>query len=291
MSNLIIPSRPWVFLPKLAGAVGLKEAIILQQFHWILVDAGVEEMRLSMDAWCDIFFFIPRKTLRSTLGKMVEAQLLTKKPLDGGPLMWGINYPQVSLSTGLSTQGGQSGQEGGQNGQAGGQNGHDNGGQNGQADLFIRYILKNNIYPLNGDSEKLDFEQLRRQAPHELFITWWNAIARQHGLTVCNHKKAGRSKAVARVMAEGIMEQLPAVEKGLKENPWYSGGNDKTWVADVDWLLKEGKWQQVARYVNQKKGRPLSYKEALAYCDKHMLSKDLPQHFEQVEGKKWRLKV
>ncbi len=289
MSNLIIQSRPWVFLPELAKAVGLKEAIILQQFHWVMVDAGVQELRLSMDAWCEIFYFIPRKTLRTTLGRMVEAGLLSKKPQDGGALIWAINYPAVKLSTGKEPQHGQ-------NGQAGGQSGQEKGGQNGQADLFIRYILKNNIYPLNGDVEKLDFEQLRRQAPHELFITWWNAIARQHGLEVCTNKKAGRAKAVARVMSEGIMDHLVEVEKGLRENPWYSGANDKTWIASVDWLLTEGKWQQVARFVNQKRGRPLTYKEALKYCEKHMLSTDLPKHFEKVEqgGNKkplWRLKV
>jgi len=284
MSNLIIPSRPWVFLPKLAKAVGLKEAIILQQFHWILVDAGLSEMRMSLDDWCEIFYFIPSRTMRRCLEKMVQDQLLIKKPWDGGALVWSINYPAVDEAAKVARQPAKVANENGQGGQV-------NDGQSGQADLFIRYILKDNIYPLNGDSEKLDFELLKRQAPHELFVTWWNAVARQHGLVVCNQKKAGRSKEVARVISEGFLENLPQVERGLKENPWYAGANDQGWVADIEWILKPGKWQQVARFVSTKKARAFTYKEALDYCQKHMLSPDLPKHFEQVEGKKWRLKI
>jgi hypothetical protein len=146
------------------------------------------------------------------------------------------------------------------------------------------------IYPLDGSDESEVLETLKRQAPHQLFVTWWNAIAKDAGLVICTDTFRNRSPEVQRVCDEGILEHLATLEKALASNPWYSGANDQGWVADLDWFLKDGKWQQVAKIGEGHTAKPMSYKQALnEYTKLKGTSAGFPGDlFEHIGNKKWR---
>ena len=135
-------------------------------------------------------------------------------------------------------------------------------------------------------------ETLKRQKPHQLIQTWWNAMAQDFGLQVCNHINPARKDHMQRAMAEGMLDHLGKIEQALRSNPYYSGQNPRNKAADLDWFLKPGKWQQVISFGSGSHKKEYTYKEALAHCQKLNITKDVPGclfDFDQ-EKKTWIMK-
>lgn len=81
MSRLLIEDFPLMVSPRLAVAVGLNEAILLQQLHYWLSSAGKErEGRLwvynTLGEWNEQFPFWGLNTVRRTISNLEEAGLL-----------------------------------------------------------------------------------------------------------------------------------------------------------------------------------------------------------------------
>lgn len=85
MNRLLLDDPPLVLQPALAVAVGLAEALVLQQLHyWCTVNAragrtdeqGHAWVYNTIDQWCEQFPFWSATTVRRTLGSLREAGLV-----------------------------------------------------------------------------------------------------------------------------------------------------------------------------------------------------------------------
>lgn len=87
MSKLLIPDNPLQVLPKLAVAIGLNEAMVLQQVHYWLERsgfcdrAGVQWIYNTVDQWHKQFPFWSVDTVRRTLDSLRESGLLVAEAL------------------------------------------------------------------------------------------------------------------------------------------------------------------------------------------------------------------
>ncbi len=81
MSKLLINEQPLQVIPSLAVAIGLNEAIFVQQLHYFLnISKHKYEERIwiynTIDEWCEIFPFWSKKTIQRTIKKLEEMGLI-----------------------------------------------------------------------------------------------------------------------------------------------------------------------------------------------------------------------
>jgi hypothetical protein len=81
MSKLLINEYPLQVLPKLAVAIGLNEAIVLQQIHYWLERSGTEKKGFrwvynTVQQWQDQFPFWSLDTVRRTLARLKSERLI-----------------------------------------------------------------------------------------------------------------------------------------------------------------------------------------------------------------------
>jgi hypothetical protein len=85
MSNLLIDEYPLLVLPTLARKIGLKEAIVLQQFHYWLEHNKQKNINFyknkywtfsTYKKWADEFFFLGERTVRTTILNLEKLGLL-----------------------------------------------------------------------------------------------------------------------------------------------------------------------------------------------------------------------
>ena len=86
MSRLIVNESPLIVLRSLALAVGLNEAIFIQQLHyWLDISDFEYEGRVwiykSLDEWCDEFPFWSKSTVRRVINSLKEKGLLIVKQI------------------------------------------------------------------------------------------------------------------------------------------------------------------------------------------------------------------
>lgn len=259
MGNLIIPGRVWVFLPSLANVIGVVEAVIVQQLFYLLNDLGVDEIEWSWSDWEDVYGFIKPRTLRRRVDGLVEIGVIRRIDREGRAPLISIDIPKLYELARINP---------GQSGQGGVQNGQSHPGQSGQGDYIIRYIINKYIYPLSGENENELLERLKLQNPSQLVVTWWNMVAKDHGFVLCTTDNFHRADRVAAAIENGFLDNLAKIEKALKENPWYSGKNDQGWIVSLDWLLQDGKIDQVLGFAAREiRRRSFSYSEALKHYE------------------------
>lgn len=81
LGKLLIDDQPLQVLPELAKAIGLNEAIFVQQLHYFLnISKHKYEDRTwiynTIDEWCEIFPFWSKKTIQRTIKKLEEMGLI-----------------------------------------------------------------------------------------------------------------------------------------------------------------------------------------------------------------------
>ncbi|MDY0654736.1 hypothetical protein NMV46_11105 [Pasteurella multocida] len=81
VGKLLIDDQPLQVLPELAKAIGLNEAIFVQQLHYFLnISKHKYEDRIwiynTIDEWCEIFPFWSKKTIQRTIKKLEEMGLI-----------------------------------------------------------------------------------------------------------------------------------------------------------------------------------------------------------------------
>src|SRR4051794_20403714 len=80
-SKLLIPSRPLMIIPALAVVIGLNEAIVLQQFHYWLIDSkhlydGRPWIYNTLSEWQAQFPFWTERTLRRAIKNLKNQELI-----------------------------------------------------------------------------------------------------------------------------------------------------------------------------------------------------------------------
>ncbi|URH94759.1 hypothetical protein M8850_03260 [Pasteurella multocida] len=81
MSKLLINEQRLQVIPSLAVAIGLNEAIFVQQLHYFLnISKHKYEERIwiynTIDEWCEIFPFWSKKTIQRTIKRLEEMGLI-----------------------------------------------------------------------------------------------------------------------------------------------------------------------------------------------------------------------
>ncbi|ODN39110.1 hypothetical protein [Pasteurella multocida] len=81
VGKLLIDDQPLQVLPELAKAIGLNEAIFVQQLHYFLnISKHKYEDRIwiynTIDEWCEIFPFWSKKTIQRTIKRLEEMGLI-----------------------------------------------------------------------------------------------------------------------------------------------------------------------------------------------------------------------
>ena len=105
-SRLLLDEPPLQVLPSLAVALGLNEAIIVQQLHYLLrlkkhLFAGVSWIYNTCDQWCRCFPFWGRNTIRRALANLAQQGILVsttrfnRSALDH-PKWYTINYDRLA---------------------------------------------------------------------------------------------------------------------------------------------------------------------------------------------------
>jgi len=105
LSHLLIDEHPLVVLPSLAEAIGLNEAIMLQQIHfWISKRKHLKDGRYwvynSYDSWAEQFPFWSRSTIIRILKRLEDRGLIesgnyNRLKIDNTK-WYTINYAKVS---------------------------------------------------------------------------------------------------------------------------------------------------------------------------------------------------
>ena len=98
MSNLLINEPPLQVLPSLAKAIGLNEAIILQQIHYWLDPRmnknkreGAHWVYNSYNQWQEQFCFMSKRTIQRAVLNLEKLSLLISKKvnqLNGDSTKW-----------------------------------------------------------------------------------------------------------------------------------------------------------------------------------------------------------
>lgn len=108
MSSLLINEPPLQVLPSLATAIGLNEAIILQQIHYLLPYASTEYddkkwVFNSIENWLTIFPFFSKNTLIRALEKLESLGLVLSEKLQSKQRnqtkFYTINYQKLNELT------------------------------------------------------------------------------------------------------------------------------------------------------------------------------------------------
>lgn len=106
MSKLLIDESPLQVLPKLAVAIGLNEAIIIQQIHYWLGRSGTNKdghqwVYNTVQQWQEQFPFWSPDTVRRALASLKESGLLVGKKLSENrfdkTLFYRIDYEQLAI--------------------------------------------------------------------------------------------------------------------------------------------------------------------------------------------------
>ncbi len=86
MSSLLIAEPALQVLPTLACRIGLHEAIVLQQVHYLSLRPSCRDgwVCMSLDEWCGVFSFMSRRTIQRAFAKLREQRLLMDETAAAG---------------------------------------------------------------------------------------------------------------------------------------------------------------------------------------------------------------
>ena len=84
-------------------------------------------------------------------------------------------------------------------------------------------------------------------SPDMALVLWpWNALAARRGLPQSRGKGKVAQTIRTRLRAAGWLEDFTAALKFIDGSPFHRGENDRGWRADLTWLLKIGKVEELA---------------------------------------------
>ena len=103
----------------------------------------------------------------------------------------------------------------------------------------------------NKDKEVLE---VRKSERVQWFVDKYNEICKS--LPKCQRLNPKRSKAITRILKNYTEEEILTAFNNLENSDFCKGKNDSGWKADIDFLLKEDKFDRVleGRYNDKKRG-------------------------------------
>lgn len=109
MNGKLLDERPVFILPSLAVELGLHEAVVVQQLHWILqrdsaeVVDGRRWIRLTYDQWHDQFPWWGESTIRRVFTDLMNLGIVLSRR-SGQANNWSLDYDVLAVKTAQSKQ-------------------------------------------------------------------------------------------------------------------------------------------------------------------------------------------
>jgi len=102
----------------------------------------------------------------------------------------------------------------------------------------------------NKDKEVLE---VRKKDRAQWLVATYNSIC--VSLPKCQRLNAKRSRAISRILKTYTEEEIVTACKNLESSDFCKGKNDSGWKADIDFLLKEDKFDRIleGRYNNKRR--------------------------------------
>lgn len=96
--------------------------------------------------------------------------------------------------------------------------------------------------------------EVRKRERGQWFVDTYNSVCKS--LPKCVRLNPKRSKAIANILKKYSEEEILEVFNNLENSDFCKGKNDSGWKADIDFLLKEDKFDRIleGRYNNKKRG-------------------------------------
>ena len=233
MNKLLLNEPPLMILPTLACALGLNEAIFLQQLHyWLLKSSTYFDNRKwvykSLKEWEDEFPFWSKSTLKRTINSLKKRKILLVKRIYPN-IFYSIDEENIKVQNDLTKA--QIEPSKGQNELAKAQSDPSkvqNDPTKGQFDPS----------PIYNENQR-DYTENTSRLPREytLFVREWNEFASKNSLSSITSLTDSRKKKLQARLKSGEFKKLfsdALVE--IKKSQYLLGA--KGWKISFDWLIK-----------------------------------------------------
>jgi len=126
--------------------------------------------------------------------------------------------------------------------------------KNCSSDIRETNSISNNIQQTLFNNKDKEVLEVRKNERGQWFVDTYNSIC--VSLPKCQRLNAKRSKAISRVLKNYSEEEILTAFNNLESSDFCKGKNDSGWKADIDFLLKEDKFDRVleGRYNDKKRG-------------------------------------
>ena len=257
MSSLLIVEPPLQVLPTLARRIGLVEAIVLQQVHYLALRAKADGwVQKSTDEWCDVFCFVSKRTLVRALTHLRSQDLLLSEvvPVSKGRISrYKVNHDALEelakLSRGHATLARPVTPD----------------WRDGSRQIGVTPLIKGTAettkeeHSPNGECSVSDASHPRRIRPNptdpgdveRVFSTWVMATGRTERTMLT----AKRRRVVERALkSHGADDCLDAVQ-GWQHSPHHCGENEHgTVFNDIELLLRDAAHIEKFRDLQRQRG-------------------------------------
>ena len=273
MSKLIINEHPLLVLPSLASAIGLNEAIILQQVHYWLdprinknFKNGFFWVYNTYTQWAKQFPFWSEVTIRRTIRSLEDKKLIISQNFNKNSFLkvkwYTINYDTLS-SLELSLKKQSSADTSDQNEHTIDQNdlSRESPRSNTSINMIGSYIetettsknttnnsLNLNRVNLNNQNKQINFEREK-----EMINIWDKTIRENETSSTCSKARLlSLKKSLENYFNDDLKEWAEYCLK-IKNNNFLMGGGTNGWKADLTWATKEENLIRVLDGAYQKK--------------------------------------
>lgn len=118
--------------------------------------------------------------------------------------------------------------------------------------------ISNNLNNSNNKQQVLfntnkEVLEVRKNGPGQWFVDTYNSIC--VSLPQCKRLNAKRTKGISNILKKYSEEEILEVFNNLENSDFCKGKNDSGWKADIDFLLKEDKFDRIleGRYNNKRR--------------------------------------
>ena len=232
MNKLLLNESPLIILPSLASAIGLNEAIFLQQLHYWIQKSSVNFdnknwVYKTSKEWENEFPFWSKSTIKRAINSLKKSKILVIKKVFPH-VFYSINKENIKKN-GLKIEG--------HNDLCMGQNEP----LKVQSDPSKTHIepskVQNDPSPIYNENQR-DYTEITTETTQEsIFMHEWNSFALENSLSQVTVLSANRKKRIRlRLKNSGFKELFTKALIEIKKSRYLLG--EKGWKISFDWLIK-----------------------------------------------------
>ena len=228
MNKLLLNESPLIILPSLASAIGLNEAIFLQQLHYWIQKSSVNFdnknwVYKTLKEWEKEFPFWSKSTIKRAISSLKKSKILVIKKVFPN-VFYSINEGQIELTMGHNEL------------------------LEGQHDPVKSHIdpskvhsdlskVQNDPSPIYNENQR-DYTEITTETTQEsILMHTWNIFALENSLSQISLLSRSRKIKLQTRLKNGTFKKLfddALVE--IKKSRYLLG--EKGWKISFDWLIK-----------------------------------------------------